>query len=71
MTKYGDPVNQINLTFAAVGKSTSCPADGSDEDDPYSKYTPSAALQMTIQNPALLDKFKEGQKFYVNFSPAE
>lgn len=71
VTKFGDPVTQINLTFAAVAKNSGYPADGSDEDNTYSKYTPSAELQMTIQNPALLDKFQEGQKFYVNFTPVE
>jgi hypothetical protein len=32
--------------------------------------TPNASLQMSIQNPMLLDKFEEGQKFYVDFTPA-
>ena len=71
VTKYGDPVNQVNLTFAAVGKSEGYPADGSDEDNTFARYTPNAAMQITIQNPALLDKFEEGKKFYVDFHPAD
>lgn len=71
VTKYGDPVNQVNLTFAAVAKSDGYPADGTDEDNSFARWTPSAAIQMTIQNPALLDKFEEGQKFYVDFTQAE
>lgn len=70
VTKYGEPTSQVNLTFAAVGKSTGYPADGSDEDNTFARYTPNASLQMSIQNPALLDKFEEGQKFYVDFTPA-
>jgi hypothetical protein len=68
VTKYGDPVNQVNLTFAAVGKSTGYNPDGADEDNTYAKHTPSAAIQITIQNPALLDTFEEGQKYYVDFT---
>lgn len=70
VTKYGEPTNQINLTFAAVAKSAGYPADGTDEDNNFARWTPIAAIQMTIQNPALLDKFEEGQKFYVDFTPA-
>ena len=63
-------MTQINLAFAAVGKSDGYPADGSDEDNSFARWTPNAAIQMTIQNPALLDKFKEGQTFYIDFTPA-
>jgi hypothetical protein len=69
-TKYGDPVTQVNLTFSAVSRSEGYPADGTDEDNTFAKYTPNASLQMSIQNPMLLDKFEEGQKFYVDFTPA-
>lgn len=69
--KWGDPATQVNLTFAAVAKSTPYDPNGSDEDNTFSKFTPNASLQMTIQNPALLDKFEVGQKFYLDFSPAE
>ena len=70
VTKYGEPPTQVNLTFGAVGKSDGYPPDGSDENNTFAKYTPNASLQMSIQNPALLDKFQEGQQFYVDFTPA-
>ena len=59
------------LKFSAVCKKTSYPADGSDEDNTYAKFTPTADLAMTITNPDLQGKFKPGQVFYVDFTPAE
>ncbi len=44
--------------------------DGADEDNTFARYSPSAALQIHIANPALFDTFEPGQKFYVDFSPA-
>lgn len=58
------------LTFGAAYKDGAYPADGSDEDNTFSKFTPQADLSMVIQNPALLGKFEVGQKFYVDFTPA-
>lgn len=62
---------QDNLEFVAVGSDTSYPESGLSEDNTYAKFTPSAVLKMTIQNPALVDKFKINDKFYVDFTPAE
>lgn len=59
------------LTFNAVCKTGAYPEDGSDEDNSFAKFTPTAELKMNITNPALHGKFKPGQKFYVDFSPAE
>ncbi len=59
-----------NLTFRAVGKAGAYPADGSDEDNTFAKFTPSANLSLGIANPALFGKFEVGQKFYVDFTPA-
>lgn len=59
------------LTLNAVCKSGSYPADGSDEDNTFAHFTPTAELKMTINNPALLGKIKAGQKFYVDFTLAE
>ena len=58
------------ITFCAVYKENGYPPDGSDEDNTFAKWTPSADLQMTINNPELLGKFTVGQKFYVDFTPA-
>lgn len=37
----------------------------------YAKFSPSATLQISITNPALLGKFKAGEKYYVDFTPAD
>lgn len=58
------------VTFTAVSKSTAYPQDGSDEDNSFARFTPQADLVMTIQNPDLLGKFKIGQRYYADFSPA-
>lgn len=57
------------LHFSAVC-SNSYPADGSDENNTFAKWTPSADLTMTINNPALVGKFQPGQTFYVDFTEA-
>lgn len=57
------------VVFNAVGKSTAYPEDGSDEDNTYAKYSPSAECSIHIANPALLGKFNPGEKFYVDFTP--
>ena len=59
------------LKFKAVGKCGSYPEDGSDEDNTYATWTPSATLEMRITNPALRGRFMTGQKFYVDFTPAD
>jgi hypothetical protein len=57
------------LYFNAVS-AKSYPADGSDEDNTYAKYSPSAECSIHIVNPALLGQFKPGEKYYVDFTPA-
>lgn len=47
------------------------PADGSDEDNTFAKFSPSVELKITIANPALVGKFKPGEKFYLDFTPAD
>lgn len=47
------------------------PSDGTDENNTYAKFTPSAELQMHVNNPALIGKIKPGQEFYVDFTLAE
>lgn len=59
-----------NLSFRAVGKSEPYDDKGSDENNTYASFTPTAELTMTVNNPNLLGKFKEGQEFYVDFTPA-
>lgn len=59
------------LFFRAVSKSDGYPADGSDENNSYARWTPSAELKMTITNPELFGKFSVGQEFYVDFTLVE
>ena len=59
-----------NLSFSAVCKSEGYPEDGSDENNTFARFTPTAELTMTVNNPNLLGKFTEGQEFYVDFTPA-
>ena len=59
------------LKLCAVGTGQPYNADGTgDEDNTFSRWTPQANLDMTIQNPALFGQFKAGDKFYVDFTPA-
>lgn len=62
---------QETLHFSAVSRSTAYPPDGSDEDNTYAKFSPSGSLKITIANPALIGKFKAGEKYYLNFEQAE
>ena len=55
------------LKFRAVGASR-YPNDGTDEDNTYARFTPSAELTLTVTNPALRGKFEPGQTYYVDFT---
>jgi hypothetical protein len=68
--EQGNPI-QENLRFTAVCKSGAYPADGSDEDNTFSKFTPNAELTMTVQNPALIGTMSAGEKYYVDFTRAD
>ncbi len=60
----------IVLSMSAV---TEAPydAEGNSEDNSFARYTPNGDLKMTINNPALLDKFQVGEKYYLDFTKAE
>lgn len=62
--------NSEQLKFSAVCKNDGYPSDGSDENNSFALWTPSADLSMSITNPALVGKFTVGQEFYVDFTPA-
>lgn len=66
-------VNQFegaeSLLFNAVAAS-SYSQDGSDEDNTYAHFTPSAKCEILVTNPALLGKLKPGKKYYVDFTEA-
>lgn len=63
------PVSGEQLYFTAV-----CAKDfgegGTDENNTFARYTPTANLGMHISNPALFGKFKVGDTFYVDFTEA-
>lgn len=59
------------LEMHAVAKSTAYPDDGTDEDNTFAKWSPQAAFNITVANPALHGKFNPGDKFYVDFTPAD
>lgn len=58
-----------NLLFSFPAKDSAYPADGSDEDQSFAKFSPSGSLSLTIANPALLGKFAVGDTFYLDFVP--
>ena len=59
------------LNFHAVSKSEAYGEEGLDENNTFSKFTPSANLSMLVNNPALMDKFIVGEEYYVDFTKAD
>lgn len=59
------------LQMIAVPKSSAYPEDGADEDNTYARWSPQGQLSLTVANPALFGKFNPGDKFYVDFTPAD
>lgn len=45
--------------------------NGESEDNTFARYTPQGGANLTVNNPALVGQFKPGQKFYLDFIPAE
>lgn len=60
-------VTQEDVEFLAVAKSDAYPADGSDENNTFARWTPMASAKFSILNPALFGKFAAGDEFYVDF----
>lgn len=74
VTEHGDGngnVTQETVRFNAVGPSGNYPEDGSDENNTFAKFTPSASCEVAIMNPALIGQFKSGDEYYVDFTKAE
>lgn len=60
------------LTFNPVCKPNGySDSQGLDEDNTYSKYSPSGQFILTVANPALLGKFQVGEAYYVDFTKVE
>lgn len=64
-------VTQERVTFHGVAKTSGYPEDGSDEDNTYAKFSPSALFEIVIANPALIGGFEPGDTFYVDFTPVD
>ncbi len=60
-----------SLHFHAVGKKEAYDSEGSDENNTYAKWTPNGTCALTVNNPALFDKFTEGDEYYLDFTPAK
>jgi hypothetical protein len=70
-------VNQVTLTtngekveLFCVSKSGGYPADGSDEDNTFAKFSPSGSAVIQIANPVLFGAIKPGEKYYLDFTRA-
>ena len=59
--------SQETLTMSAVG-SNKYDENGLSDDNTFAKFSPGGTLAINIANPALWDKFKVGQKFYLDFT---
>lgn len=60
-----------HIEFRAVSKDEPYGDDGKDENNTFALYTPSARATFQINNPELFGQYKEGQAFYVDFTPAD
>jgi hypothetical protein len=61
---------QENLHMHCVAKSK-YDDSGLDEDNTFAKFSPGGQLNINVANPALFGQFKHGDKFYVDFTPAD
>jgi len=69
VSEVTDTPEMQNVTMHAVSDKPFGP-NGVSEDNDFARWTPSAKLEMTIQNPTLRGKIKVGQKFYMDFAEA-
>jgi hypothetical protein len=49
------------LKFRAVARKDSYPSDGSDEDDTYAKFSPSASCEIPVASPELIGELNPGE----------
>ena len=65
---HAEGVEMLTMFGVAANK---YPADGTDEDNTFAKFSPSAEFRLHLANPALVGTFKIGDTFYVDFTPVE
>jgi hypothetical protein len=65
-----DVVISERLNFHFPAKDIPYPADGSDEDQQFARFSPGGSLSLQVANPALIGQFKVGDTFYLDFVPA-
>ena len=63
-------ISSIELEMKPVCPSTFGPK-GEHEDNYFHRWSPSGEFKLMITNPALYDKFVEGQAYYMDFTLAE
>lgn len=68
--QHGTPVTSETQNFHAVCKDGGYPNDGSDEDNSYARWSPSADFRIHVANPNLFGKIKRDDVFYVDFHRA-
>lgn len=59
------------LKMHPIGKSGGYPANGSDEDNTFAKFSPSGSLELMIANPALIGTFQPGDTYYLDFTKVD
>jgi len=64
-----DVVISERLNFHFPAKDGPYPADGSDEDQQFARFSPGGSLSLHVANPALIGQFKTGDTFYLDFVP--
>lgn len=60
-SSYDGPVESMQVTLSAVS---------GERNKSWSKWTPSGALTMYINNPACFDKLKAGEHYFIDLVPA-
>lgn len=67
-----DGIKQVAWSQQArVVELSAVSADDTPENERYHKYTPSGAINLTIDNPPAADFFELGKTYYLDFTIAE
>lgn len=70
--KGGHSAEEVQMRAVSGSKvNNGYPPDGSDEDNTYAHYSPSADFRLLVANPRLFGQFKPEQKYYIDMTLAE